>query len=392
LEDLEILEDIGRGSGGIVKKARHRPTGRLMALKIIQLDVNSEVRKRILLELRTLYQAQSPHIVNFYGGFFTEGHIYICLELMDAGSLHSLMQLSGPFPEPVIWCITVQVLKGLVYLHKDRRLVHRDIKPSNILINTKGEVKISDFGVSGQLATSISSCVSWVGTVTYMSPERIQGRSYSTQSDVWSLGLSLLELALGRFPYHEAGNRLVPAEAGLGFWELLDKIVQKDAPELPPGNYSDELRNFISQCLSKTPENRPTSSDLLENPVLKDKDQYDLSQFVCQYVKPLQEEEKKMKSGKNSNSREFVVNRKRMNSAGNANAVGISSSTSSGNLSTIGSGNNASSSSLNTSPSANNGNQLVSPTSATGANVNNSGNEEGEKKNGLSMKMMKKLF
>jgi len=117
---------------------------------------------------------------------------------MDGGSLHSLLQLSGPFPEPVIAYISTQVLQGLLYLHKDRHLVHRDIKPSNILINTKGEVKISDFGqpllfffkfflfiffffisylpslllasgVSGQLATSISSCVSWVGTVTYMS-------------------------------------------------------------------------------------------------------------------------------------------------------------------------------------------------------------------------------
>jgi len=79
LDDLEILEDIGRGSGGIVKKVRHKVTKKLMALKIIQLDVNTEVRKRILLELKTLYHAQSPHIVNFYGAFFTEGHIYICL-------------------------------------------------------------------------------------------------------------------------------------------------------------------------------------------------------------------------------------------------------------------------------------------------------------------------
>lgn len=79
------------------------------------------------------------------------------------------MQVAGRFPEPVISCITVQVLLGLNYLHKDRHLIHRDIKPSNILLSTRGEVKITDFGVSGQLATTIASCKSWVGTVTYMS-------------------------------------------------------------------------------------------------------------------------------------------------------------------------------------------------------------------------------
>ena len=77
-------------------------------------------------------------------------------------------------------------------------------------------------------------------------PERIQGKSYSTPSDVWSLGLSILELSLGRFPYHEAGNKVQVAQEGLGFWELLDKIVQKDTPELPSDNYSEDLRAFVS--------------------------------------------------------------------------------------------------------------------------------------------------
>ncbi len=87
-----------------------------------------------------------------------------------------------------------------------RQVVHRDIKPSNLLLNGAGEVKISDFGVSGQLASSVSNCLSWVGTVTYMSPERIKGDSYSFDSDLWSLGLTLLECALGRFPYPPPGE------------------------------------------------------------------------------------------------------------------------------------------------------------------------------------------
>jgi len=175
-----------------------RPSGRRGPRQVIRLNVVETVRKQILLELRTLYQSQSPHIVKFYGAFFTEGQIQICLELMDGrgrgrparpgvwpwltgavrmrrcrapsgGSLEGLVARIGAFPEPIVGRIAGQVLRGLVYLHKDRHLLHRDLKPSNILINARGEVKISDFGVSGQLASSLASRGTWVGTVTYFS-------------------------------------------------------------------------------------------------------------------------------------------------------------------------------------------------------------------------------
>lgn len=94
-----------------------------------------------------------------------------------------------------------KVLKGLDYLHRTIKLIHRDIKPSNLLINSQGIVKISDFGVSGQLMNSKDSRSTWIGTVTYMSPERFRGESYSWDTDLWSLGLTLLECAWGRFPY-----------------------------------------------------------------------------------------------------------------------------------------------------------------------------------------------
>lgn len=98
--------------------------------------------------------------------------------------------------------------------------MHRDIKPSNLLLNSKGDVRISDFGVSGQLSNSCSKCLSWVGTVTYMSPERIRGDCYAFNTDVWSLGLVLLECAVGRFPYPPPGEAITT----LGFWELLEYI------------------------------------------------------------------------------------------------------------------------------------------------------------------------
>ena len=111
-------------------------------------------------------------------------------------------------------------------------------------------MKISDFGVSGQLANSISKCASWVGTVTYMSPERISGKPYSYDSDVWSLGLSLVECSLGRFPYpppvEHAPGTAAPPRPPMGFWDLLDYIVEKPPPTLPTSAFSPELCDFVA--------------------------------------------------------------------------------------------------------------------------------------------------
>ncbi len=141
------------------------------------------------------------------------------------------------------------------------------MKPSNLLLNKQGEVKISDFGVSGQLANSVSKCVSWVGTVTYMSPERIRGEPYSWDSDIWSLGLSLVEAFLGRFPYPPPGS---PSSAQpLGFWDLLDYIVEEPPPRLNPETSSPELCNFLACCLQKNPKQRVAANKLLEHPFIK---------------------------------------------------------------------------------------------------------------------------
>ena len=96
--------------------------------------------------------------------------------------------------------IIMQISSALAYLHS-KNIIHRDIKPSNILVDTAGNIKIADFGVSGNLAHTLAKCASWVGTEHYMSPERISGGSYSYDSDIWSLGITLLELAIASFPY-----------------------------------------------------------------------------------------------------------------------------------------------------------------------------------------------
>ena len=279
LDELEVLGIVGRGSSGSVQRAVHAPTGNMLAIKVVQMNVQADVRKNIIQELRTLHQSSCQHIVPYHGAFFSDGSISIILDYMDGGSLADVTQALGTIPEAHLAGFSKQILRGLTYLHKEIHIIHRDIKPSNLLVNCKGEVKISDFGVSGQLANSVTKCNSWVGTVTYMSPERISGKPYSFDSDIWSFGLSLVECAIGRFPYPPPD---VPAKqcAPLGFWDLLDFIVEEDPPRLPKGDefptFSKQFEDFVEQCLRKEPKDRVTATALLAHEWIGMYDEEDL--------------------------------------------------------------------------------------------------------------------
>ena len=241
LDELAVVGACGKGSGGVVQKAVHVPTGVFLAVKIVQMNVQPEIRKRVIGELRALHSAESPYVVAYRGAFFGDGSVSIVLEYADGGSVAELTEKLGRVREPPLCEIARQTLLGLRYLHAEKKIIHRDVKPSNILLNTDGSVKIGDFGVSGRLADSVAKCDSWVGTVTYMSPERISGEAYAFDSDVWSLGLALLECATGRFPYPPEtsddgdGDETAPnaPPKTLGFWDLLDHIVREPAPTLP---------------------------------------------------------------------------------------------------------------------------------------------------------------
>ena len=141
--------------------------------------------------------------------------------------------------------------------------MHRDIKPSNVLVNSRGQIKLCDFGVATETVNSIAN--TFVGTSTYMAPERIQGGAYSIKSDVWSVGLTIMELAIGRFPFDatdsSAGDR---ASAGpMGILDLLQTIVHEPAPKLPRSEaFPDILDQFIAKCLLKSPDERPTPREL----------------------------------------------------------------------------------------------------------------------------------
>ncbi|WOL13862.1 mitogen-activated protein kinase kinase 5-like [Canna indica] len=261
LADLERLRRLGSGSGGTVWMVRHRPTGRLYALKVIYGNHEDAVRRQILREIEILRTANNPFVVPCHAMYDHGGEIQILLEFMDGGSLEGRRITSEPFLSEVAH----QVLAGLAYLHR-RKIVHRDIKPSNLLIDSGGRVKIADFGVSRILAQTMDPCNSSVGTIAYMSPERINtdlnhGNYDGYAGDIWSFGLSILEFYLGRFPFGENLGKQ-------GDWaSLMCAICLGNPPEAPP-TASREFRDFISRCLQKDPARRLPAALLLQHPFI----------------------------------------------------------------------------------------------------------------------------
>ena len=142
-------------------------------------------------------------MVRFIGAFYSPetNLINIALEYVEGGSLESLVKRGGAVPQDVLGKICGGVCAGLEYLHAHRRTVHRDIKPGNILLRLNGEPVITDFGVSAELGDSRALLDSFKGTLHYMSPERVENKDYDFAADVWSLGLTMLECAIGRYPY-----------------------------------------------------------------------------------------------------------------------------------------------------------------------------------------------
>jgi serine/threonine protein kinase len=256
-EDLELGDMIGRGCSSVVLHGVHAPTGTVLALKVINLFDKSR-REQLIREIMTLYDAQCPNLITFYGAFYREGAITIALEYMDGGSLANVISQVGPIPERVLASIAFQILWGLAYLKHEKK-VHRDVKPSNLLINSNGEVKVTDFGVSAELQSSIAMCGTFVGTFKYMSPERIRNHPYSYMSDIWSFGLVIMECATGLYPFHEHANCI----------EMAQTILDTDMPKLPHGKFSPELIDFCSSCLHRDPEKRLTAEQLLSHPWLQ---------------------------------------------------------------------------------------------------------------------------
>ncbi|KAL6363555.1 hypothetical protein LRP88_02976 [Fusarium phalaenopsidis] len=261
-EDLEIVKELGSGNGGTVSKVRHLTTGTVMARKVIHVEAKREIRKRIVRELQIMHGCHSDYIVTFYGAFLNPNNdVIMCMEYMDVGALDRVSKVFGPVRVDVLGKIAEATLGGLTYLYTKHHIMHRDIKPSNILVNSRGHIKLCDFGVSGELVNSIAD--TFVGTSTYMAPERIQGEKYTVKSDVWSFGLSIMELAIGKFPF-AASEQLSDGDcAPAGILDLLQQIVHEPAPKLPKSDaFPSILEDMIQKCLYKEPELRPTPQEL----------------------------------------------------------------------------------------------------------------------------------
>ncbi|PTB64240.1 map kinase [Trichoderma citrinoviride] len=263
-EELEVIKELGSGNGGTVSKVRHLTTGTVMARKIIHVEAKKEMRRRIVRELQIMHGCHSEHIVTFYGAFLNHNNdVIMCMEYMDVGALDRVSRVFGPIRVDVLGKIAEATLGGLTYLYIKHHIMHRDIKPSNILINSRGNIKLCDFGVSGELVNSIAD--TFVGTSTYMAPERIQGEKYTVKSDVWSFGLTIMELAIGKFPFN-ASEHIDDAEsAPAGILDLLQQIVNEPAPKLPKSDaFPSILEDMVQKCLFKEPEKRPTPQELYE--------------------------------------------------------------------------------------------------------------------------------
>ncbi|KAF2572883.1 hypothetical protein F2Q70_00005246 [Brassica cretica] len=236
-EDLETMRVIGKGSSGVVQLVRHKWVGKLFAMK-------EQIRKQIVQELKiNQASSQCPHVAVCYHSFYHNGAFSRVLEYMDRGSLVDVIRQVKTILEPYLAVVCKQVLQGLVYLHNERHVIHRDIKPSNLLVNHKP-------------SNIIFSC---------KQPERISGSTYDYSSDIWSLGMSVLECAIGRFPYLESEDQQNPPS----FYELLAAIIESPPPTAPSDQFSPEFCSFVSACLQKDPPARASSLDLLSHPFIK---------------------------------------------------------------------------------------------------------------------------
>ncbi|KAK7261937.1 hypothetical protein RIF29_28261 [Crotalaria pallida] len=258
--ELDRLNRIGSGSGGTVYKVLHRPTNRFYALKVIYGHHEESVRRQIHREIQILRDVDDQNVVKCHDMYDSNGEIQVLLEFMDGGSLEGKHIPN----ERNLADVARQILRGLSYLHHRRHIVHRDIKPSNLLINSRKQVKIADFGVGRILNQTMDPCNSSVGTIAYMSPERINtdinnGQYDAYAGDIWSLGVSILEFYMGRFPF---------AVGRQGDWASLMCAICMAPPPEAPVTASNEFRDFVSRCLQREPSRRWTASRLLGHPFI----------------------------------------------------------------------------------------------------------------------------
>ncbi len=241
-------------------KALHVPTLSLVAVKTINFFDEGQ-RHQLLREIKVFSKLQSDFIATYEGAFKkSRDDQQVCLltRWMDRGSLKTFVERNGPLSEPLLQHIALQFTRGLNFL-SSKYQIHRDIKPANILLDHNGRVRISDFGLTKELAHSLGTTNAFLGTMSYLSPERFRRQVYSFPSDIWSMGVSLLFCALGKDPFDAQE-----------VFSLLHEITTLALPKLLDENkFSSNARHFLALCTEQNPQNRATAAQLLQHPWLE---------------------------------------------------------------------------------------------------------------------------
>jgi serine/threonine-protein kinase 24/25/MST4 len=248
----EVLHPLGAGAFGQVFKGVRKISGDVVAIKVINLEEADDEIETIQQEIAVLAQCQSPYVTKYIESFVHGPDLWIVMEFLAGGSVASVLA-TRRLEEVHIATICRGMLLSLEYLHTQGKL-HRDIKAANVLLAESGEVKLADFGVSGQLVSTASKRNTLVGTPYWMAPEVIQGCDYDQTADMWSLGITAYEMATGKPPNHKEHAM-----------RALFLIPRNDPPRLKGRDWSEVFKDFVAACLQKDPRQRPSATAMLQS-------------------------------------------------------------------------------------------------------------------------------